>query len=469
LGCGDGTNLISMSWALPASEFVGIDLAAEPIAAGLQMLDGLAINNVRLVNGSITDIDESWGAFDYIIAHGFYSWVPAAVRDHMMLVCRKCLAPQGVAFVSYNAYPGSHMRQMLREMLRFHVRDVASPSERTRQATAFLSLLASAQSEASPGNWILPELQRTMQHTDALLYHDDMAEVNEPRYFVQFMEHATAFGLKYVGEADYFEMSDHTFPQHVREILDRVRSNRIVHEQYLDFLKGRRFRQTLLCQTEAPLLTEPDGAVIADYLISSSAVLKQTAGKEENTTVYETAKGARVETDYAAGLSALEVLQLRWPRPIPFSELVQDVAARLRAKDVALPGDREFGDELAGFLLSVYSAGVVDFRTHAPNVALRAGERPLASPVARWQAEHADAVTAVNHVTVQLGDDVARRLMQLLDGTRDRELLRGELRQLLKARGAFPPELSEEASGELVAVELEKNLQKLAELGLLVG
>jgi methyltransferase-like protein len=458
-----------MSSALPASEFVGIDLAAEPIAAGLQMLGGLAINNVRLVNGSITDIDEKWGVFDYIIAHGFYSWVPAAVRDHMMLVCRKCLAPQGVAFVSYNAYPGSHMRQMVREMLRFHVRDVSSPGERTRQATAFLSLLASAQSEASPGHWMLPELQRTMQHTDALLYHDDMADINEPRYFVQFMEHATAFGLKYVGEADYFEMSDHTFPQHVREILDRVRSNRIVHEQYLDFLKGRRFRQTLLCHAEAPLLSQPDGAVIAEYLISSSAVAKPATGKDENTTVYETAKGARVETDYAAGLSALEVLQTHWPRTVPFAELMREVDARLHRKGVAPPGDAEFKDELTGFLLSVYSAGVVDFRTHAPNVALRAGECPLASPMARWQAEHADVVTALDHATVQLGGDLERRLLQLLDGTRNRALLRGELLALLKARGAFPPGLSEEASGELVAAELEKSLEKLAELGLLVG
>ena len=35
-----------------------------------------------------------------------------------MGICRECLAPQGVAFFSYNCYPGGHLRQMLHGMLR---------------------------------------------------------------------------------------------------------------------------------------------------------------------------------------------------------------------------------------------------------------------------------------------------------------------------------------------------------------
>ena len=61
------------------------------------------------------------GPFDYVVAHGVYSWVPAGVRDRLLAVCREVLAqPQGVAFISYNTYPGCHMRRMLWDMMKFH-------------------------------------------------------------------------------------------------------------------------------------------------------------------------------------------------------------------------------------------------------------------------------------------------------------------------------------------------------------
>src|SRR5580693_4601208 len=78
LGCGNGTNLVPMAWGLPQSEFVGIDLAALPVERGQRMIRDLALKNVRLVQGDLLQVDAGWGKFDYIIAHGLYSWVPAA-------------------------------------------------------------------------------------------------------------------------------------------------------------------------------------------------------------------------------------------------------------------------------------------------------------------------------------------------------------------------------------------------------
>src|SRR3954462_4967292 len=127
LGCGNGANLVPMAWGLPGSEFLGVDLAGEPIAQGQRMITDLALSNIRLVHGSITEIDERWGAFDYIIAHGFYSWVPADIQERLLTICQERLSPQGVAFVSYNAFPGGHLRNMLREMMLFHVRGCEAP------------------------------------------------------------------------------------------------------------------------------------------------------------------------------------------------------------------------------------------------------------------------------------------------------------------------------------------------------
>ena len=88
-----------------------------------------------------------YGAFDYIIAHGVYSWVPADVRDKMLAIFHDNMRPQGVAFVSYNAYPGSHLRDLVRDMMLFHVRDIADPRERVAQARAVVKALSRGECE----------------------------------------------------------------------------------------------------------------------------------------------------------------------------------------------------------------------------------------------------------------------------------------------------------------------------------
>src|SRR6266481_2810902 len=51
LGCGNGSNLVPMAWGLPGSEFVGIDLAARPVAKGREMAVALGLGNVTLRQG----------------------------------------------------------------------------------------------------------------------------------------------------------------------------------------------------------------------------------------------------------------------------------------------------------------------------------------------------------------------------------------------------------------------------------
>jgi len=129
IGCGSGGNLIPLAYALPGSSFAGIDLAAGPIAAAREMADALALTNVKLRTGDLQDLSHVDGEFDYILAHGLYSWVPLDVRDRLLAVCRERLAPHGVAFISYNAYPGQHDRQMFREMLLYRGGGVADARE----------------------------------------------------------------------------------------------------------------------------------------------------------------------------------------------------------------------------------------------------------------------------------------------------------------------------------------------------
>ena len=82
-------------------------------------------------------------------------------------------------------------------------------------------------------------------------------------------------------------------------------------------------------------------------------------------------------------------------------------------------------------------------------------ERPVASPLARWQARAAAEVTSLAYTTVRMEEPAARLLLTLLDGTRDRAAIRAEFRE----RTGVP----------LSAEDLDANLDALGRLFLLSG
>jgi SAM-dependent methyltransferase/methyltransferase-like protein len=469
LGCGTGSNLTPMAAAFPDSEFVGIDLAAKPVSLGMQMIKELGMQNIRLVHGNVTSIDHDWGQFDYIIAHGLFSWVPAEVRAHVLKLCHERLAPQGIAFISYNAYPGCHMRNMLREMMLFHVQRFESAAERVRQAKALARFVAQAQNTNDEYRlWMKSEFESILDHDEGHLYHDELAEISAPMYFHQFIETAAAHQLQYVGEADYFEMFDYGFDESARQTLEQLSKNRILREQYLDFLKCRRFRQTLLCHRDLKL-SEPQAARVRGFLISSSAKCTDATVNLHSgaTNSYRTVKGAQCTTDFALGKSALGVLEKHWPLPVPFAELLR---AAQTALSQAGAGANDDGGRLETFLLELYSAGVVEFHAHAPLASLQVSERPQTTPLVRWQAQHGNIVTSQFHVAVKIEDEIGRCLLSCLDGTRDHRALAEEISRLLKSKGALAvPDGDETTARRAVETELDGNLKKLARMGLLAG
>ena len=474
LGCGDGSNLIPMAFGLPGSEFVGIDLAARPVAMGKEMAGDLGLKNVRLVQDSLIRIDASWGPFDYIIAHGMYSWVPPEVREHLLRVCHANLAPQGVAFVSYNAYPGNHLRNMVREMMLFHVRGHSSPQEQVQQALALVRFLAGAQEgpEDSFRRFMKAELEEVLEHEEGHLYHDELSPINVPLYFTQFMEQAQRHELQYLGEADYFEMLGQAFSAATRETLAQLGPNRILREQYLDFLKCRRFRQTLLCHRKVELRTEPPPEMVTAFRISSAArpAVPEVGLAPGSVALFETVRGARIETDFPLGKAALLVLSEIWPHALPFEDLFNEAGARLMKAGVSAEERRELRQAFCRFLMQIHGSGIVGLHLHAPACVLRAGEQPAASGLARLQERRGDAVATAFHQTVKLEDEIGRQLIQLLDGTRDRAQLADGLFQFLRSRNALAePARPESETRQILAIELEKNLVRLGRLGLLVA
>ncbi|MCY2962905.1 MAG: class I SAM-dependent methyltransferase, partial [Planctomycetota bacterium] len=122
IGCACGANLIPMAVSVPTARFVGIDLSQRQISEATQTVAALGLANIELRHGSVTEIGPDDGLFDYIICHGVFSWVPQTVREHILAVCSRNLSPGGVAYISYNTYPGWFMRGMVRRMMGFHAK-----------------------------------------------------------------------------------------------------------------------------------------------------------------------------------------------------------------------------------------------------------------------------------------------------------------------------------------------------------
>jgi SAM-dependent methyltransferase len=122
LGCASGGNLLPLAEVFPEATIVGLDASARQIEQGHEAIRVLGYKNIELRHANILDIDESLGTFDYIIAHGVYSWVPDDVQRKLLDICSKNLAEQGVAYVSYNTFPGWRLRGMIRDLMSYRAR-----------------------------------------------------------------------------------------------------------------------------------------------------------------------------------------------------------------------------------------------------------------------------------------------------------------------------------------------------------
>jgi SAM-dependent methyltransferase len=204
IGCNEGGNLIPMAYAIPDSEFVGFDLARLPIERGQERIRELGLKNIRIFQGNLLDAGTELGSFDYILAHGFYAWVPEPVRDRLLALCGESLTANGVAFVSYNALPGGHLRSMIREMMLYSAEGIDDPERRVSEGLGFLRFVVETRAEGDAFRLLLAEqLEKMEKRSASATYHDELSDAYHPVQFSEFAEHARKHGLQYLCEAVY--------------------------------------------------------------------------------------------------------------------------------------------------------------------------------------------------------------------------------------------------------------------------
>jgi SAM-dependent methyltransferase len=428
IGCATGGNLIPLAAAYPESEFVGVDLSPVQIEAGRATADASGLGNVRLLDMSLVDIDESYGDFDYIVAHGVFSWVPDGVRNALLGICGRRLSRRGLAFVSYNTYPGWHLRQMVREMLVEHTLTVPDLDARMREATRFLEFLAGELEGRKPAySLCLGEVRDQLRSAEPYyLAHEYLSPDNRPVHFRQFVEGAAHFGLRYVAEANHPLMHlDNLPPERARELLS-FGDDRIAVEQNLDYLRGRLFRQSVLCRAEHEVPPLPDLSRIPAMHLAAN-VEPEVEGPDFDSDVFEVfvdIDGATTRVAHPLAKAALVVLGEQWPRAVPFPELVAAARERL---DPAADAEAVEPAICAAVLGVVWRTGIAELQAWPYPFVSVPGERPAASAHARHEARLRRSVTNLRHERIELAGDAARRVLPLLNGTRTAAEVRKEL------------------------------------------
>jgi len=478
LGCASGGNLIPMAEQMPEASFLGVDLSARQVGDGQAMIQELGLSNVELKQMDIADIGPAMGQFDYIIAHGVYSWVPEEVQGKILTVCNENLAPNGVAYVSYNTNPGWRMRGMIRDMMLYHAAPFGETSVKVRQARALLDFLAqNVSTDNNPyGILLKQELEALRDQDDSYLAHDHLEQVNEPIYFHQFAERAAQHGLQYLGEAEFHTMLASNFSPKVSQTLRMISSDIIRMEQYMDFLRNRIFRQSLLVHREAPLNRNLDWRSVQGFYVASQAQSTTSTPSDLHSPAVEQFRvpsGATLSTTNPIVKAAMTILAERWPQAILFSDLCTAARSRLGNQPSAPPVAAADAQALGTDLLQCYAGGVVELRLRAPRFVMAASNMPIASPVARFLAEKGLRVTNLRHERVNL-DHFNRQVLRQLNGQRDRAALLEVLTQLvgqgeLAIQREGQPVHETAAVREILTQALNENLPKIARAALLVA
>ena len=199
----------------------------------------------------------------------------------------------------------------------------------------------------------------------------------------------------------------------------------------MDFEIARSFRQSLIVQGHHRLDRRPNGDHLKGLIVASPALSVGGGHYRVRDTDFEI-----IDAELAA---VFERLGPMWPGGLPIDEVLRDEPRRR-------------------VLLRLYWSNLIELRTSQGVYGSAAGDRPTASPLARWQAARGETIlSTLRHDTLDVTDPLGLAFVASLDGTRSRQDL---LAEALALRGG------DEA---IVAQELDASLDGLAQAGLILA
>jgi SAM-dependent methyltransferase len=389
LGCAEGMNLLPLAERFPRSEFVGVDFSPVQIATGESARAACKLENARLVCADLRTFEPEPESFDYVIAHGVYSWASDDVKDRVLAICSSALRPNGLAYVSYNTLPGWSLLAGLRKVLLTEMARENRPQAQLRRARDLIAALN--ESVAGQAGAYAEQLRQAfadmLGKPPELLFHDELSAVNDPCTFTDFTNHAAGHGLQYVAEAHYATMPFEHVPESMRVPLEKLGPDFIHRQQLMDVIFQRWLRNSLLCHEQALLKRTPDSRVVLDSALGLRLYPVEARVDLAPGTAMRLVDSNHQAIDFLqpSEKALLAVLSQAVPARIPFAQAVG--AANHLLTQVKLPVIEDTAETCA-FLLRLFTLDSLDLVLVGDGDWLRTSKTPAPGALMRYQARN---------------------------------------------------------------------------------
>ena len=255
LGSSFGGNIITQALYNPESEFIGIDLTAEQVKEGNEVIEKIGLRNIKLLEKNILEINEDFGKFDYIIVHGVFSWVPDIVKEKIVKICNENLTEEGIAYISYNTYPGWKEPDKVREMMIYANKYFPdfSLGDKTQRGKAFISIVADQMKSytdiAEKKGDFIKQIEEILKMQDYYVGHEYLEVFNNPMYLHEFVDLMRKENLEYISDVALRLSIASIYNQSTVEKLQQLsQGDHVIKEQCLDYILDTKFRRSLICK-----------------------------------------------------------------------------------------------------------------------------------------------------------------------------------------------------------------------------
>jgi hypothetical protein len=458
IGCARGVHLAGLAVSNPEATYVGVDIDERAIRDGRETLAALDLRGVTLDVGDLRALATEKRRFDYVVAHGMYSWLPEPVRRELLTVIGTVLDDQGVAFISFNTLPGGFTRSVVRSLVLPHVRAVEQPARRAARAREVAKEMLSVVPRTAAA--LRVELERFLDASDSAILYDYFVEVSEPTSLGDFARDLEKHGMRYLTDAGTLDRS----PLAAHPLVKALEASPIERLETVDRLEMSRFRQAVVCRAGASDPSLDFARAEKLWFVSSAepAARGNVLGSEP--VRFKTVSGLELETNVGDIKLALYELGRVWPEALRLDDLAERVSER-RGSALAPAA-------LASSLIDSAASAAVRVRATRPRSVRAPSASPYTTPLARLEAARGGAVTNLHHEPVNIDVPFHRALLSLLDGSRDREALARVLSDQIEARAFAVPGIDPGARSRwegLIPREVDAGIERLARYALLVS
>lgn len=261
LGCGRGYGTALLAAANPDMDFVGIDFNPTHIAEAQSFADKVGLANLTFLETSFGDAvassDPVLDDFDFVTLHGVFTWVSAEARREIVDFLRTRLRPGGIAYVSYNTFPGwaaiTPLQHMIREVAARSTGDSLARLGRARDMIAQLARAGCAYIAQNPS--VRSRVEHISKQDVHYLAHEFLNEHWSPIYVTQAFEQFREAKLTFIGSASIAENRlSFAVPKDMHALVTSA-TDLAMREQVKDLAVNKQFRRDVYVKGPIALTT----------------------------------------------------------------------------------------------------------------------------------------------------------------------------------------------------------------------